>query len=167
MKNIFLKNKNIKGYMLLELIFYLAFLSVLTVAVTNSLLVMTKALRETIVLTEFAQAGSIMETMSRYSKQAVGMTCASSQDCTFKAPDSSTVEFVFSSPNILFYNGAAPAINLNTSKINVTGLTFTTIPAKSTVVSIVLSVQSVDDAQNRTQTFNDTSVLRGSYASIN
>ncbi|PJA97016.1 MAG: hypothetical protein CO129_03460, partial [Ignavibacteriales bacterium CG_4_9_14_3_um_filter_34_10] len=58
------KEKN-NGYTLVEILFYISIFGILSLVVINSMIVMTKAFRETTINRDIMQAGNIMERMSR------------------------------------------------------------------------------------------------------
>ena len=162
----------------MELLFYFAFLAILTTVVINALLAMTNAFRETTVITEFTQAGDIMERISREIKQATSISSISTNSLVLNSTDSSgnteTVTFSLSNPSgdsdvqIAVVGGNNPVSgNLNTPriKIPVGGLTFTKITdTKGVGVRVTMSVKATNDPKGRIINFFDTLVLRGSYA---
>lgn len=169
MKIIKLKIENYKrGYAILELLFYIALFSILSLLVINAMITMTGSFRETAIHRELVQSGGIMERMSREVRQAYGINTISANDLKLDTKDSDdvnkTVEFLLSGEDVEFFENSVLTGNLNTSSIAVTNLSFTQIiTAKGKAVRILLTVKSINDALGRNQDFYDTIVLRGDY----
>jgi Tfp pilus assembly protein PilE len=161
--------KKNSGYTIIELLFYIALFSVLSVVVINAMLTMAKAFKETAIQAELVQSGTIMERMSREIRGAYDIDPTStSTDLKLNTKDSGgankTVELLLSGTNLELIENGTLTGNLNTSKINVTAVTFTQITTtQGKAVKIFLTIRSVDDILARTQDFYDTVVLRGSY----
>ncbi len=164
-----LKIKNCKsGYAILELLFYISFFAVLSIVVINSMIIMTKAFRETTIQAELVQSGGIMERMSREIRQAYGINTISGSDLKLNTTDSvganKTVEFALSGTDVHFLENNTLTGNLNTPNIVVTALSFTQITGTvGNAIKVTLSVRSTSDSLNRVVNFYDTIVLRGSY----
>lgn len=159
---------NQKGYVLVETLFYIALFVILSVAVIDALITMTKAFKETTINAELVQSSSIMERLSREIKQANGATLISAGDLKLNMKDDAgadkTVEFLFSSPDIQLLENNALVGNLNTPDIEITNLTFTEITTlKGKAVKIFLTAKSKRSPSGRTADFYDTVVLRGDY----
>jgi len=164
-----LKIKNWRGgYALLETIFYILLFAILSIAVINSMITMTKSFKETAIQAELMQGGNVMERISREIRQAYGISSISSNSLKLNTKDGAgvnkTVEFTLSGSDIRLLDNDVFTGNLNTTNINVTGLVFTQINTiKGTAVKISLMVRSNHDLLNRDQDFYNTVVLRGSY----
>lgn len=160
-----IKNKKRKqGYAILELLFYIAFFSILSFVVINSMITMARSFKETTILGELVQSGNIMERISREIRQANGINSISANDLVLNTGTNKTVEFLFSNSNAQFLEDDIFTGNLNTSNIIVAGLTFNQITTvKGKAVKVVLSVRSANDTSGRIYDFNNTVVLRGSY----
>ncbi len=164
-----LKNKKNSGYVILELLFYISFFAVFSILVINSMIIMTKAFKETTLQAELLQSGSMMERISREIRQAYGIDGTStSTDLKLNTTDGAgankTVEFKFTTPNMELWENASKTGNLNTPNIVVTNPVFTQITTtKGTAVKISFTVRSTNDTANRTFDFYDTIVLRGNY----
>jgi hypothetical protein len=168
MNSIRSKIKKENGYAILELLFYISFFAVLSIVVIDSMIIMTRAFRETTLQAEFIQSGSIMEKISREIRQAYGINSITGSslklDTTTDAGVNKTVTFSLSGANLQFLENDVLTGNLNTPNITVTGATFTQITtAKGKAVKVLLTVRSTNDVLNRTVDFYDTVVLRGSY----
>ena len=135
----------------------------------NSLIVMTKAFKETSIKTDLIQSSGIMERISREIRQAYGVNTISASDLKLNTKDENgnnkTVRFLLSGTNIEFFENDILTGNLNTPNIEVTAVSFTEITsAQSKAIKISFSVQSIKDSADRVVDFYDTIVLRGDYS---
>lgn len=157
------------GYAILELVFYIALFVVISLVVINAMITMGRSFRETSIQAGLAQAGNIMERISREIRASYDIDVAStSTDLKLKTTDGTgalkTEELLFSSPNVQLIENNVLTGNLNTPNIVVMALTFTQITTvKSKAVKIVLTIKSANDVSGRTENFYDTVVLRGVY----
>ncbi len=156
------------GYTLVEMIFYIALFCILTIAVINSLITMTRSFRETSVQADLVQSSGIIERISRETRQAYGVNSISSSDLKLDTTDDAgvnkTVRFVLSGTDVQFYENDILTGNLNTTNIQVTALSFTQITTtKGKAIKMTLSVKSTRDSLSRVETYYDTVSLRGSY----
>jgi len=164
-----LKIKNWKGgYALLETIFYILLFAILSIAVINSMITMTKSFKETAIQAELMQGANIMERISREIRQAYAINSIGVSNLKLNTTDSAglnkTVEFSLSGSNIRLLDNDVFTGNLNTANVNVAGLVFIQInTTKGTAVKISLIIRSNHDLLNRDKDFYNTIVLRGSY----
>ena len=154
------------GYILLETIFYILLFAILSIAIINAMITMTKSFKETAIQAELMQSGNIMERISREIRQAYGINLISTSSLKLNTTDSvgtnKTIEFLLSGSDIRLLENDVFIGNLNTQNITVTGLTFTQVnTVKGTAVKISLTIKSNHDLQNRNESFYDTVVLRG------
>lgn len=161
-------HKKKSGYAVLELLFYISVFVVLSVAVIDAMITMTRSFRETALQAEFAQTGAIMERVSREIRQAYDISSISAGDLGLNTKDSSgankTVEFLLSGTNLELLENGTLTGNLNTPTIAVTALAFTQITTtKGKAVKISMTLKSTNDTQAHTEDFYDTIVLRGLY----
>lgn len=165
------KNKilnNMKGYAILEFVFYISILVILVLVVINAIIVMTRSLKETTINTQLENGGIIMERISRSIKQASSITSVSASDLVLVTLDqngtSENVEFVLSGSNINFLQNSVLTGNLNPVNLSVSNLSFTKITTtEGTAIKISFIVSSTNDPSNRTVDFYNTIVLRGDY----
>ena len=163
------KNKNPdRGYAVLELLFYIALFSILSLVVINAMITMARSFKETALQAEFVQSGTIMERISREIRQAYDVNSISTSSLRINTRDNigaeKTVEFLLSGSNVQIFEDDILVGNLNSSNIVVTGLAFSQITsALGKAVKVSFSVQSSNDTLGRTQDFYNTVVLRGSY----
>lgn len=164
--------KNIKktssGYFLVEALFYISLLAIFSIAIVNSIIVMTKSFKETAVQAELMQGGAIIERISREIKQANSISTISAGDLKLNTKDSAgaakTVEFLLSGSNIQLLENSVLSGNLNTSNLAVSNLTFTqVVTANGEAVKVFLTLSSTHDVLGRAHDFYDTAVLRGGY----
>lgn len=164
-----LKIKNLGGgYALLETIFYILLFAILSIAVINAMITMTKSFKETTIQAGLMQGGNIMERISREIRQAYGINLISTSNLKLNTKDSvgvnKTIEFSLTGSNIRLLDNDVFTANLNISNITVTGLIFTQIATtKGAAVKILLTIKSNYDSQNRNESFYNTVVLRGDY----
>ncbi|MES2023384.1 MAG: hypothetical protein V4439_01750 [Patescibacteria group bacterium] len=167
---IFFKNKkliNSGGYALVETIFYIAILGILSTAVISALVTMGKTFKETVAQTALLQSSSIMERMSREVRQDYSATLVSSTDLILK--DSAGVnktEFKLSGTDLQLLEGSGLTFtgNLNSPNVTVTALSFTQITTtQGKAFKVVMSVRYTLGSVVRTADFYDTVTLRGSY----
>lgn len=157
-----------KGYVLLETIFYIFLFAILSIAVIDAMVTMTRAFKESTIQADLTQGGNIMERISREIRQAYGINLITTNDLILNTKDSvganKTIEFNLSSANVQLIDNGATSVNLNSSNVTVSNITFTQInTVKGSAIKIVLTIRSNHDSQNRTENFYDTVVLRGDY----
>lgn len=167
MKNVYRKTKG--GFSLIEVLFYIALMAILSVLVINAIITMTKSFKETTIKTELKESSAIMEKISREIKQANSISTITSTDLKLNTTDeggaAKTVEFLLSGTNLQYLENNVLTGNLNTPNISVTGITFTQVStAEGQAVKVSLTVRSASDSLSRTFDFYNTLVLRGSYA---
>ena len=160
--------KKENGYVILELLFYIAFFVLLSLVVIDSMITMAQSFKETETQAELLRSGTIVERMSREIRQADGINLINASSLKLNTTDATgaikTVEFLLSGTNVEFRENDVLVGNLNPLNIIVSSLNFTGITtAKGAGVKIILTVQSAGDKQERLVDFFDTIVLRGSY----
>lgn len=164
------EHQKVAGYTLLEIIFYIALLAMLSLVIVNSLIAMTKSFRETNILADLQESSNIIERISREIRKANDINSISTSnlelDTTDEDGNATTVEFLLAGTDIQLLEGGVLTGNINSPKISVTALTFTQIDtARGKAVKITLTTRSNNDVLNRTVEYNDTVVLRGDYSS--
>lgn len=171
MTNFRLKTKNKKsGYAVLELVFYIALFAILSIVVINSLVTLTKSLRETKVEREVSQGGVLMERISREIRAADSINTITSSSLKLNTTNESevnkTIQFTLSSGSILLYEDDVLSGYLNSSNITITGLSFIEITTShGKAIKVDLSLRSNNDKDARVETFYNTVILRGAYES--
>lgn len=157
-----------KGFTLIEAVFYVALFVIISIAIIDAILGMTRFFKETKIQIDVAQGGDIMERISREIRQSGSISAISSSDLVLNTKDSNgnneTIEFASSGANLQFYENGNLIGNLNSSNITVSNLSFTSIiTAQSAGVKVSFSVYSNNDSLKRAYDFYDTAVLRDSY----
>lgn len=165
--NFKIKNRK-QGHSLIELLFYISILALVTLVVIKSLFVMTSSFRETSFQAELIGSSSIMERMSREIRQSVSINTISANSLTLNTKDGSgvdkTVIFSLAGSDINFTDNGVSMGNLNTPNISVSSLVFTEITTtKGKAVKISLTLSSINDKLSRTVNFYNTIALRGMY----
>ena len=168
MKNKIRKTKG--GYTLIEILFYIALFSVLTLAIINSFITMTKAFKEISIQSDLVQSSLVIERMSREIRQAYGINSIVTSDLKLNTKDEAdnnkTVRFVLSGTNIQLYENDVLTGNLNTPNIQAVDLSFAQITTvNGNAIKVSLSVKSGRDTTNRVENFYNTVLLRGDYGS--
>src|SRR3989344_3183177 len=168
MKNKIRKTKG--GYKLIEILFYIALFSVLTLAIINSFITMTKAFKEISIQSDLVQSSLVIERMSREIRQAYGINSIATSDLKLNTKDEAdnnkTVRFVLSGTNIQLYENDVLTGNLNTPNIQAVDLSFAQITTvNGNAIKVSLSVKSGRDTINRVENFYNTVLLRGDYGS--
>ncbi len=160
--------KNNSGYALLETIFYIALFAILSIAVIDAMITMTKAFKETTIQAELMQSGNIMERISREIRKAYNISSITTNSLKLDSMDDAgvnkTVEFSLLGSDIRLLENDVFTGNLNTLDITVVSLVFTQInTTRGVAIKIVLTVKSNHDSLERNESFYDTVVLRGDY----
>ena len=84
------KKRN-SGNTILETLFYIALFAALSIAVINSLIVMTKAFKETTIQADLMQGGQIMERISRETRLAYGINSITASSLKLNTTDDAGV----------------------------------------------------------------------------
>ncbi|MEK7588622.1 MAG: hypothetical protein AAB438_02275 [Patescibacteria group bacterium] len=161
--------KKNKGYSSIELIFYIALFSAITLVVINSMIVMVKAFQATTVNTELIQGSSVMERISREIRSSYGISSISATDLVLNTKDivtdnNKTVQFRQNGNNIELFEDGVSTGYLNIPNLIVSGLSFTQITTTEGLgIKIFFTVASNRYGSTRTEDFYNTVVLRGSY----
>jgi len=166
MKLIRLQNK--KGFTLLEMVFYVALFSVISLILVQAIITMVASFRETQITADINQTNQVLERVSREIRQAISINTISATNLKLNTTDSSgnpaTITFTISGTNLELRQNDVLIGNLNSTNLKVTALTFTQITtSNSSAVKIGITVTSNRYGSLRTANFYDTLVLRGSY----
>jgi Tfp pilus assembly protein PilE len=164
MININPKNNTKSGSTLLELLFYIAFFTVLSLILINSMIIMARSLKETSIQAELTQSGDIMERISREIRGASDINSINTNDLNLKTTDGRNPEIKLSGTNVQIWENSTLTGNLNTSNIIITAMTFTQITTlQGKAINVSLTLKASDDTYGRLVNFHDTVVLRGIY----
>lgn len=170
LKNKIIKNKK-AGFSIIEILFYISIFSVIFLVVIDSMIVMTKSFRETLINRDFMQAGNIMERITREIRDANGILSASASDNKIKlsVPNNAQVYYPLDinlvGTDIQLFEDNVSIGNLNSSNLSINYLDFTQIETVHgwSTVKVTMTVQSNRYNSTKTETFYDTVVLRGMY----
>lgn len=161
-------SKKKSGFTLVETIFYIAVFALFSIVVIRTLLVMTKAFRETSVYSDLVKASSIVEHISREVKQSTSVAAIDTDTLLLNTQDSegedTTIEFDLAGSDIVLSLGGVEVGNLNSPNVVISNLSFTQInTGEGQAVKVYMSLYSSRDRQSRVFEFYDTMVLRESY----
>ncbi len=160
-------NKKNGGYSMVELIFYVALFSFMSLVVINSILTMTKSFKETGTYAEVMKGGDIIERISREVRRATSVASISASDLKINTKNDSgvakTMEFVLNNGNVQLFENDVFTGNLNTDNVTISTLTFSQITTTNGVaIKIALDINSKSKT-NSSESFYNTIVLRGDY----
>ncbi|MFA5651769.1 MAG: prepilin-type N-terminal cleavage/methylation domain-containing protein [Candidatus Paceibacterota bacterium] len=172
MNNKIIKQNNNLGFTLVEMMIYVALMTIITLVVVQSLIVVLKSNRTSFAEINLRNAGySAMESMLREIYASDSITTASgilqmNQGTNIVKFATSTLSSA--STTLYFYEGVGtpvPTIGPLTSKsVLVKSLTFTKISTgKSYAVKIQMGLETTVNGITKSETFQSTAILRGSY----
>ena len=168
------KKQNNKGFTLVEMLIYVALMAIITLAVSQSLVVVLKSNRTSFAEMNIRNSGyGAMEGMLREinASGSVDLPIITGSVLQLNQNSASTTaRFATSSAGALnFYKGSSSStvilIGPLTSKgVIVKSLIFTQIKtAKSLAIRIQMQLEATVSNQTKTEWFNSTAILRGSY----
>ncbi|HEY4478171.1 MAG TPA: prepilin-type N-terminal cleavage/methylation domain-containing protein [Candidatus Paceibacterota bacterium] len=163
-----IKSQNKKGFTLLEMVFYVALFSVISLILVQAIITMVASFRETQITADINQTNQVLERVSREIRQAISISTITATNLKLNTTDSSgnaaTITFTLAGTNLELRQNDVLIGNLNSTNLNITALTFTQITtSNSSAVKIEMTVTSNRYGSVRTANFYDTLVLRGSY----
>lgn len=162
------RKKTNTGYSLIEVVFYVALFTVLSIVLLNFLITMTSFFMKTMVNRDIMQGAIVMENISRELKQANNFTFLSNS-LTVNTKDISnnpkTIIYTLSNSNIQLTDSVYGNLgNLNTPNVSIDSFNVSLITTlKGKAAKINLTVKSNRDEENIQENFVDTVILRGSY----
>ncbi len=151
-----------KGFSLIEMIIYLSLLTVLLVAVVNSLAYMMKNYRELKAAKSIAvSANEVLNRFSYEVKRANNLdgSFGTSSGSLTLTNGTSTIIFSLDSPRIKVTQDGISDF-LSSSDISVTNLQFYKLNATTTSKGSVMQFTMRSTLNNRTESFEDTSMIR-------
>ena len=181
MKNDLVKGQRSKvkgsaaGFSLVEMLFYIAILSLALLVVTETLLIMVRSYGSLRAAQQIAQDASLsLERMMREIRDANGTTDAESVlglhpgELFLSTTDARgaprTVEFSLSNGQLVLKENGVQSGALTSTKTSITNMVFRKIvTARSKGVKIELSMRSGAGSAARSENFHATAVLRDSY----
>ncbi len=160
--------KNKKGFTLLEMVFYVALFSLVSLILVQAIITMIASFRETQVTADINQANQVLERMSREIRQAQSINTITASSLKLDTTDSSgnpaTITFTLSGTDIELSQNDVLIGDLNSTNLKITSLAFTQITTtNSSAIKLTATVGSNRYGSTRTANFYDTLVLRGSY----
>ena len=171
MNNKIIKQNNNLGFTLVEMMIYVALMTIITLVVVQSLIVVLKSNRTSFAEINLRNAGySAMEGMLREIYASDSITTASG--ILQMNRGTNIVKFATStgsaSTTLYYYKGTSeplPPVGPLTSKnIIVKSLIFTKISTgKSYAVKIQMGLETTVNGITKSETFQSTAILRGSY----
>jgi hypothetical protein len=157
-----------RGYTLVEVIFYVVLFAILSIVLLDVMITMTGLFMKTMINRDIMQGSTIMENISRELKQANDFSFASNT-LTLNTEDSygnpKTITYSFSNPNMQINDSVLGNLgNLNTPNVSITNFNVITINTlKGKAAKLDLVIKSNRDSESRTENFENTLILRGSY----
>lgn len=162
--------KNNNGFTLIEMVVYIALMTVILLAIIQSLITVLKSGQISFAEINIRNSGySAMERMIREISSSENIIQISNGSLELsKDNGGSFVKFEISPDNILnFYEGSGTPIfigPLTLKSINVKNLIFNKIDTgKSLAVRIQMELETIVKGQTKNEWFYSTAILRGSY----
>lgn len=164
--------KRNKGYSLIEILFYISILGVLSLVVINSLIVMAKSFKETAMNRDFMQAANMVERISRDIRRANGALGTEVEAdylkliITENSPQVyNPTEFRLVGSDIQVFEDDVFVGNLNSPNLSVSDLSFYVIgTTEGAAIKFFFTVRPTSKYDFvGAETFYDTVVLRGGY----
>lgn len=166
--SILFKNKKNKGFSLVEMIVYLAIMTVITITLVQSFIVVLKSNKSSFIDSVIRNSGySIMENIIRETRKSEDINICSSSLLSLIQKDNNVVIFSINDGVMTLSEGIGIQTDkgtLNSSDIKITDFNcniINTTKSKAVKLKIELSTQVND--QNKTESFYSTVILRGSY----
>lgn len=166
----FIKNKlkNNKGFSLVEMIVYLAIMTIITTTLVQSFIVVLKSNKNSFVDSVIRNSGySIMENIIREARKSNDINTCSSNLLSFVQANNNIVNFSVSNGVVDFSEGISTQVSkgpLNNSDIRVTSLNCNIINTEnSKAIKFKIDLSTTIDGQYKTESFYSTVILRGSY----
>ena len=160
--------KKNRGFTLVEMTIYVGLMATLTLAITQSLIVVLKSNRGSFAEVNLRNSGyGAMEGMLREIHSSDGITSPSATGSILQMTQgTTTVKFATSSSvsPLYFYEGPATTGPLTSKNISVKSLTFSKISTgKSLAVRIQMKLETTVNNVTKSEWFYGTGILRGSY----
>lgn len=166
MKNF--RTQHNKGFTLVEMIFYTALFTAISLILIQAVVSMVSSFRETQVTADINQTNQLLERVAREIRQSNSIDTISSTSLKINTEDSvgspKTVTFTLSGTDLELYEDDVLTGDLNSANLALTSLNFTQITTgHSTAIRISMTVKSNRHGSSRTVDFYDTLVMRGAY----
>jgi len=158
--------KNEKGFSFIELILYVAIITiVLSAIIPFALTIITSAAKSNTQQEVFSQARFISEKIKYEIRNAVGINSVSTESISLATDDVSTDPTIISltSGDVTIKKGSGSAVLINSDFVTITGLTFTnntSVDNKTKNISFVLSLE--DNLTSVRQEYKASTSIRSS-----
>ncbi len=166
----FILFKNIKkrGFSLVEMIVYLAIMTIITITLVQSFIVVLKSNKNSFIDSVVRNSGySIMENIIREVRESKDINTCSSNLLSLTQKDNNIVNFSISDGVMILSEGIDTQINkgaLNSFDIKITNFNCNIInTTKSKALKIKVDLSTQINNQEKTESFYSTIILRGSY----
>ena len=161
-------NKKNSGYVVLETLLYILLFAILSIAVINSIIVMTRSFKEVQINRDLIEGAGLMERISREIRKADSISSIGDTIIKVNSKDENdvaqTISFALSGANITYSKNDVFVDNLNSANVVVSELLFSPIGSPSiNAVKIHFRVSSVNDTSSKMKDFYNTVVFRGMY----
>lgn len=168
----FICRKFNKGFSFVEVLFYLAILSVLTMAVFNSLVTISNSFKETKVTNDLIHNSYIMERISREIRAAESLTYVDSSTLVLSS-GSDSVKFIWEGNDLNLYENDILVGPMNNNSVLVSDLSFTRVSTlEKDAVKIFFEIEPISLESsgmcidvNCAKSFYSTISLRGAITS--
>lgn len=170
MYKILIKKQNIKnGFSLVEMIVYIAIMTVITIVLVQSFIVVLKSNRVSFASSVLRNSGySIMENIIREVRFSKSSNQCSSGVIELVQGDNNIIRFYKNSDGLLLLSEGNPTLSdkgfLNSKGTKISDLSCTMInTTKSKAIKIKLVLETEMGGQYKSESFYSTIILRGSY----
>ncbi|MFA5934903.1 MAG: prepilin-type N-terminal cleavage/methylation domain-containing protein [Candidatus Paceibacterota bacterium] len=163
------KNKISKGFSLVEMLVYIAIMSIITIVLVQSFVVVLKSNKTSFADSVLRNSGySIMENIIREVRSSKSINQCSSGVLELVQSNNDIVRFYKNDDGLLLLSEGNPTLIdkgfLNSKGTEVLSLSCIQINTiKSKAVKVVLILETGMGGQNKSETFYSTIILRGSY----
>lgn len=166
----FIKNKikNNRGFSLVEMIVYLAIMTIITTTLVQSFVVVLRSNKNSFVDSVIRNSGySIMENIIREARKSNNINTCNSSVLSFTQENNNIVNFSINDGIVDFSEGISSQISkgpLNNSDIKVINFNCNIINTEnSKAIKFKIDLSTTIDGQYKTESFYSTVILRGSY----
>jgi type II secretory pathway pseudopilin PulG len=164
--------RNSQGFMLIEMIVYIAVITVMFLAVTQTVISFSKSYRDLVALRLVDRSAmSVFERMTRDVRNANAVNALSSVFVTSpgvlavnqtQSGNSTTTRF-YTDNGVLKVDVAGGYVGpLTMNSTRVTSLTFKQMTGTTTAIKVDMTLQATSGAAVRTKTYHTTIILKGS-----
>lgn len=165
---ILFKKRANKGFSLVEMIVYLAIMTIITTTIVQSFIVVLKSNKNSFIDSVLRNSGySVMENIIREARESKDINTCSSNLLGLIQSDNNIVNFSINNGIMTLSEGITTQVekgSLNSSNINITNFDCNIInTTKSKAVKIKIDLTTQINGQDKTESFYSTIILRSSY----